>query len=61
MSPEEIKVTFHGGGKEVGNVALHLEDHTGTNVVIDYGMVPASSPRYPSIIKNVQDAILTHV
>ena len=52
---------FHGGGEEVGNVALYLEDHTGTNVVIDYGMVPSNPPKYPSIIKNVQNAILTHV
>jgi len=58
---EEIKVMFHGGGEEVGNVALYLEDHTGTNVVIDYGMVPSDPPRYPSMIKNIQNAILTHV
>ncbi|MBC8283535.1 MAG: MBL fold metallo-hydrolase [Nitrospinae bacterium] len=61
-SPIEKGFRFHflGGGNEVGNVGCILEDHTGTKLLMDYGMAPTSPPRYPREAPMVSDCILTH-
>ena len=53
---------FHylGGGDEVGNVGLVLEDASGTRLLLDYGLAPTSPPRYPSEAPLVHDAVITH-
>jgi|TARA_B110000263_G_scaffold226255_1_gene217755 putative mRNA 3-end processing factor len=55
-----IRVHFLGGGNEVGNVGVVLEDKTATRLLIDYGLAPSSPPRYPSEAPQVGDAIFTH-
>ena len=63
--PEEPPATglrFHylGGGDEVGNVGIILEDSEGTRLLLDYGIAPTSPPRYPSEAPLVHDAVITH-
>jgi len=55
-----IRFHFLGGGDEVGNVGLVIEDKTTTRLLIDYGLAPTSPPRYPSEAPEVTDAIFTH-
>ena len=55
-----IRIHFLGGGNEVGNVGVVLEDQTATRLLIDYGLAPTSPPRYPSEAPPVGDAIFTH-
>ena len=55
-----IRIHFLGGGNEVGNVGVVLEDNTNTRLLIDYGLAPTSPPRYPSEAPPVTDAIFTH-
>jgi len=55
-----IRIHFLGGGDEVGNVGVVLEDNTNTRLLIDYGLAPTSPPRYPSEAPPVTDAIFTH-
>lgn len=60
--PVESGMRFHflGGGEEVGNVGVVLEDATATRLLIDYGLAPSSPPRYPAEAPPVGDAIITH-
>ena len=53
---------FHylGGGDEVGNVGIVMEDPSGTRLLLDYGIAPTSPPRYPSEAPLVHDAVITH-
>ena len=39
---------YLGGGNEVGNVGVVLEDHKQTRLLLDYGLAPTTPPRYPS-------------
>jgi len=55
-----IRIHFLGGGDEVGNVGVVIEDEKSTRVLIDYGLAPSSPPRYPSEAPPVTDAIFTH-
>ena len=55
-----IRIHFLGGGDEVGNVGVILEDEASTRLLIDYGLAPTSPPRYPSEAPPVTDAIFTH-
>ena len=55
-----LRIHFLGGGEEVGNVGIVLEDTTGTRLLIDYGLAPSSPPRYPAEAPPVGDAIFTH-
>ena len=55
-----IRIHFLGGGDEVGNVGVVLEDRTQTRLLIDYGLAPTSPPRYPSESPYISDAIFTH-
>ena len=43
-----IRIHFLGGGNEVGNVGVIIEDESQTRILIDYGLAPTSPPRYPS-------------
>ncbi len=60
--PPSSGLRFHylGGGDEVGNVGLILEDPSGTRLLLDYGLAPTSPPRYPSEAPVVHDAVITH-
>ena len=63
--PDEPPISglrFHylGGGDEVGNVGIVLEDKSGTRLLLDYGIAPTSPPRYPSEAPTVHDAVITH-
>ncbi len=60
--PPSSGLRFHylGGGDEVGNVGLILEDLSGTRLLLDYGLAPTSPPRYPSEAPVVHDAVITH-
>jgi len=43
-------IRYHclGGGDEVGNVGIMLEDSKTTRLLLDYGLAPTTPPRYPS-------------
>ena len=56
----KLRIHFLGGGEEVGNVGVILEDTKGTRLLIDYGLAPSSPPRYPSEAPYVEHAIFTH-
>ena len=60
--PPTQGLRFHylGGGDEVGNVGIVLEDSNGTRLLLDYGIAPTSPPRYPSEAPVVHDAVITH-
>ncbi len=63
--PEEPPIKglrFHylGGGDEVGNVGVVLEDMHGTRLLLDYGLAPTNPPRYPREAPVVHDAVITH-
>ncbi|MCH1527441.1 MAG: MBL fold metallo-hydrolase [Candidatus Poseidoniaceae archaeon] len=55
-----LQYHYLGGGDEVGNVGLVLEDHEGVRLLLDYGLAPTSPPRYPSEAPLVHDAVITH-
>ena len=54
-----IRIHFLGGGEEVGNVGVVLEDATSTRLLIDYGLAPSSPPRYPMEAPPITDAIIS--
>lgn len=60
--PPEKGLRYHylGGGNEVGNVGIMLEDAKSTRLLLDYGLAPTNPPRYPSEAPMVKDAIITH-
>ncbi len=60
--PVEKGIRYHylGGGDEVGNVGLVLEDKNKTRLLLDYGLAPTTPPRYPSEAPEVRHAIITH-
>ena len=60
--PPETGFRFHclGGGDEVGNVGIMMEDPTGTKLLLDYGLAPTDPPRYPNEAPRVTDAVITH-
>ena len=47
--PVEKGFRYHylGGGNEVGNVGVVLEDKTQNRLLLDYGIAPTSPPKYP--------------
>ena len=51
---------YLGGGNEVGNVGIVLEDHTTNRLLLDYGIAPTSPPKYPKESPPVKNAIITH-
>ena len=51
---------YLGGGNEVGNVGIVLEDHTNNRLLLDYGIAPTSPPKYPKESPPVKNAIITH-
>ena len=51
---------YLGGGNEVGNVGLVLEDKTKNRLLLDYGIAPTSPPKYPKEAPFVKNAIITH-
>ena len=55
-----IRFHYLGGGDEVGNVGIVMEDPSGTRLLLDYGIAPTSPPRYPSEAPLVHDAVITH-
>ena len=60
--PPEQGFRFHclGGGDEVGNVGIMMEDPSGTKLLLDYGLAPTDPPRYPNEAPRVTDAVITH-
>lgn len=60
-SPEHgIRYHYLGGGDEVGNVGIVLEDQHGTRLLLDYGLAPTKPPRYPHEAPLIHDAVITH-
>ena len=51
---------YLGGGNEVGNVGVVLEDETSNRLLLDYGIAPTSPPKYPKESPPVKNAIITH-
>ena len=51
---------YLGGGNEVGNVGIVLEDETSNRLLLDYGIAPTSPPKYPKESPPVKNAIITH-
>ena len=60
--PPDRGLRYHylGGGNEVGNVGIVLEDPTSNRLLLDYGIAPTKPPRYPNEAPHVSDAIITH-
>ena len=60
--PPERGLRYHylGGGNEVGNVGIVLEDPSSNRLLLDYGIAPTKPPRYPNEAPHVSDAIITH-
>jgi putative mRNA 3-end processing factor len=60
--PPEQGLRYHylGGGNEVGNVGIVLEDPTSNRLLLDYGIAPTKPPRYPNEAPHVSNAIITH-
>ena len=60
--PPERGLRYHylGGGNEVGNVGIVLEDPTSNRLLLDYGLAPTKPPRYPNEAPRVSNAIITH-
>ena len=56
-----LRFHYLGGGDEVGNVGIVLEDPKGTRLLLDYGIAPTSPPRYPSEAPLVHDLSLIHI
>ena len=62
--PEEpvkgkLRIHFLGGGEEVGNVGVVIEDSKATRMLIDYGLAPSSPPKYPSEAPPIEDAVFS--
>ena len=55
-----LRYHFLGGGEEVGNVGLVIEDCSETKILLDYGLSPTKPPRYPAESPRVMDTIVTH-
>ena len=61
LPPEEgFRYHYLGGGDEVGNVGIMLEDTKATKLLLDYGLAPTDPPRYPNEAPPVKDAVITH-
>ena len=62
QNPPERGLRYHylGGGNEVGNVGIVLEDPTSNRLLLDYGIAPTKPPRYPNEAPHVSHAIITH-
>ncbi len=61
MPPERgLRYHYLGGGNEVGNVGIVLEDPTSNRLLLDYGIAPTKPPRYPNEAPHVSHAIITH-
>ena len=60
--PPERGLRYHylGGGNEVGNVGIVLEDPSTNRLLLDYGIAPTKPPRYPNEAPHVSNAIITH-
>ena len=60
--PVEKGFRYHylGGGDEVGNVGIVLEDKTTNRLLLDYGIAPTHPPKYPSEAPPVKNTIITH-
>ena len=60
--PPDRGLRYHylGGGNEVGNVGIVLEDPTSNRLLLDYGIAPTKPPRYPNEAPHVSNAIITH-
>ena len=60
--PPDKDFRFHylGGGDEVGNVGIMLENTNRNKLLLDYGLAPTHPPKYPSEAPNVKNAIITH-
>ena len=60
--PPEKGFRFHylGGGNEVGNVGIMLENQKQNKLILDYGLAPTHPPKYPSEAPKVKNAIITH-
>ena len=60
--PPDRGLRYHylGGGNEVGNVGIVLEDTTSNRLLLDYGIAPTKPPRYPNEAPHVSNAIITH-
>ena len=61
-TPPEQGLRYHylGGGNEVGNVGIVLEDPSSNRLLLDYGIAPTKPPRYPNEAPHVSNAIITH-
>ena len=51
---------YLGGGNEVGNVGIILEDSAQNRLLLDYGIAPTSPPKYPKESPMVKNAVITH-
>ena len=60
--PPDRGLRYHylGGGNEVGNVGIVLEDPTSNRLLLDYGLAPTKPPRYPNEAPHISNAIITH-
>jgi putative mRNA 3-end processing factor len=60
--PPDCGLRYHylGGGNEVGNVGIVLEDPYSNRLLLDYGIAPTKPPRYPNEAPYVSNAIITH-
>ena len=60
--PPERGLRYHylGGGNEVGNVGIVLEDPSSNRLLLDYGIAPTKPPRYPNEAPHISNAIITH-
>lgn len=55
-----LRYHYLGGGNEVGNVGIVLEDPSSNRLLLDYGIAPTKPPRYPNEAPHVSNAIITH-
>ena len=62
QTPPDRGLRYHylGGGNEVGNVGIVLEDPSSNRLFLDYGIAPTKPPRYPNEAPHVSHAIITH-
>ena len=61
ITPERgLRYHYLGGGNEVGNVGIVLEDPSSNRLLLDYGIAPTKPPRYPNEAPYVSNAIITH-
>jgi putative mRNA 3-end processing factor len=54
-----MKLQFLGGANEIGKVGLILENQ-GTQLLLDYGIVPSEPPEYPMKAPSIDAALLSH-